>query len=220
MRVNGLSPQTEAIFEDISKLECIKEYCLIGGTALALQIDHRHSEDLDFCIWKKTKTDKTIVQWTTIFKELSSLGEVRKNLLGFDHCDFYLKGTKITFFVIDTKEPVNLKRIPFFNNIFIADPASIGVLKIDVMQRRSSHRDYYDIYALLQSNISLQYLIDGARKYSKYKFKTREIESLLVNGNRFTEDMHFHKLQPKYNVSLKDIEQFMIDKIKEMHQIF
>ena len=39
MRVNGLSPQTEAIFEDISKLECIKEYCLIGGTALALQME-------------------------------------------------------------------------------------------------------------------------------------------------------------------------------------
>ena len=220
MIVNGLSPQTEAIFEDVSKLECIKEYCLIGGTALALQIDHRHSEDLDFCVWKKSNPDKTEVQWTTIFKELSSLGEVRKNLLGFDHCDFYLKGTKVTFFVINTKEPENLKRIPFINNIFIADPASIGVLKIDVMQRRASHRDYYDIYALLQSDISLQYLIDGARRYSKYKFKTREIESLLVNGNRFTEDMHFHKLQPKYNVSLKDIEQFMIDKIKEMHQIF
>ena len=217
MVVNGLSPQTEAIFEDVSTLDCVKEYCLVGGTALALQIDHRHSEDLDFCIWKKSKLDKTEVQWPTIFKELSSLGEVKKNLLGFDHCDFYLKGTKITFFVIDTKEPENLKRVPFINNIVIADLASIGILKLDVMQRRASHRDYYDIYSLLQSDISLQSLIEGTRRYSKYKFKTREIESLLVNRYRFTEDIHFHKLQPKYNVTLKDIEQFMIEKIKERY---
>ena len=69
MRVNGLSPQTEAIFEDISKLECIKEYCLIGGTALALQLGHRLSEDLDFCKWRKSKNNYIrIDEWKEINK--------------------------------------------------------------------------------------------------------------------------------------------------------
>jgi hypothetical protein len=219
MVVNGLSPQTNVVFENVSKLGCIIDYCLIGGTALALQIDHRHSEDLDFCIWKKSKQDKTEVQWPTIFKELTSIGEVKKNLLGFDHCDFYLKGTKISFFVLDTKEPENLKKIQFLNNLAVADLSSIGAMKMDVMQRRASHRDYYDVYSLLQSGISMESLIASARKYSKYQFKTREIESLLVNSDRFTEDKDFYKLHPKYDVTLKDIEQFMIEKVKQMHQI-
>ncbi|MDD2726703.1 MAG: nucleotidyl transferase AbiEii/AbiGii toxin family protein, partial [Proteiniphilum sp.] len=29
-------------------MECIKPYVLCGGTALAIQIGHRESEDLDF----------------------------------------------------------------------------------------------------------------------------------------------------------------------------
>ena len=41
----GLAPHTGKIFEDISKLECIKPFVLVGGTALALQLGHRTSID-------------------------------------------------------------------------------------------------------------------------------------------------------------------------------
>jgi len=51
--MKGLSKHTEVVFEQISKMECVKNYTLIGGTALALQIGHRLSEDLDFRICKK-----------------------------------------------------------------------------------------------------------------------------------------------------------------------
>ena len=53
-QMNGWSTNARQIFEDVSKLDCIKDYCLIGGTALAIQIGPRLSEDLDFCVWKKT----------------------------------------------------------------------------------------------------------------------------------------------------------------------
>jgi hypothetical protein len=118
---------------------------------------------------------------------------------------------------MDTKEPENLKKIPFLNNMVVADPNSIGIMKLGVMQHRTTHRDYYDVYSLLQSGISLESLINGVRRFSKYNFKTREIESLLVNGAHFTEDKQFLKLQPKYDVTLKDIEMFMIERIKEIH---
>ena len=219
MLVNGLSLPTETVFEDISKLDCIRDYCLIGGSALAIQIGHRLSEDLDFCVWKKNRKDKIEINWPIIFNELSSIGEVKKNILDFNHCDFYLKGVKITFFGNDSKEPENLQRIPILNHIVVADPASIGVMKLEVMQYRAAHRDYYDIYSLLQTGISLESLIVRARKYLKHKFKTREIVSLLVNGNYFPEDRKLSGLQPKYNVSINDIERYMIEKIKEIQTI-
>jgi hypothetical protein len=45
--MQGLSDETSKIFEAVSKLNCIKNYILIGSTALSLQTGHRTSEDLD-----------------------------------------------------------------------------------------------------------------------------------------------------------------------------
>ena len=43
--MKGLAPHTQQIFEAVSKLDCIKPYLLVGGTALSLQIGTRQSED-------------------------------------------------------------------------------------------------------------------------------------------------------------------------------
>jgi len=204
------------VFEDISKLDCIKGYCLVGGTALSIQIGHRLSEDLDFCIWKKSRYDNQEVKWPVIFNELSTIGEVQKNILDLHHCDFYVNGVKITFFCNNIKEPENMQRIPILNHIVVADPVSIGIMKIEVMQYRTTHRDYYDIYSLLQEGIGLDMLISRARKYLRYNLKTREIMSMLASGNNFKEERIFSELLPKYNVSISDIEQFIIERIKEM----
>ena len=44
MKNKGLAPHTGKIFEGISKLECIKPFVLVGGTALSLQLHTRQSE--------------------------------------------------------------------------------------------------------------------------------------------------------------------------------
>ena len=214
MLVKGLSPHTESIFEKISNLNCIKDYCMIGGTALAIQTVHRLSEDLDFCIWKKFKRDKIEIPWPIILQELSSIGDVKKNILAFNHCDFYLNGVKITFFGNETKEPENLQRISFLNNIVVADPVSIGVLKIEAMQYRTIFRDYYDMYSLLKEGVALDMLFNRARKYLRHSIKTREIISMLV-CEQLKEDSKFSELLPKYNVSVNEMKQFFIEKIKE-----
>ena len=61
--MNGLAKHTEKVFERISKLESIKPYLLVGGTALSLQIGKRLSEDLDFMKWKTGSQDKPEVAW-------------------------------------------------------------------------------------------------------------------------------------------------------------
>ena len=50
--MKGLSPQIKTLFEQISKLECIKDYTL-GGAALSLQLGYRLSYK------KKLKLRKT-----------------------------------------------------------------------------------------------------------------------------------------------------------------
>lgn len=53
--MKGLAPHTLQVFEAVSKLDCIKSYLLVGGTALSLQMGTRQSEDLDFMKWGQCK---------------------------------------------------------------------------------------------------------------------------------------------------------------------
>ena len=39
--MKGLAPHTLQVFEAVSKLDCIKPYLLVGGTALSLQMGTR-----------------------------------------------------------------------------------------------------------------------------------------------------------------------------------
>ena len=73
----GLTEKIDAIIEKVAELECIKPYILCGGTALAMQIGHRKSEDLDFMMWRKSKSEKPEVDWPSIEKELKAkIGEI------------------------------------------------------------------------------------------------------------------------------------------------
>ena len=49
--MKGLAPHTLQVFEAVSKLDCIKSYLLVGGSALSLQMGTRQNEDLDFMKW-------------------------------------------------------------------------------------------------------------------------------------------------------------------------
>jgi len=215
--MNGLAAHTANIFEELSKLECIRGYCLIGGTALALQLNHRLSEDIDLCRWKTRKNEKINVDWSGIEKELSKIGLVSMNLLDHNQCEFNLKGVRLSFYGNNlSKKPTELVEQDFFNNFKLADKTSIGIMKLEVMLRRSNFRDYYDIYAILKDGVPLDDLISGAGKYSRHRLKTRDMFAMLTKGKNFKVDENFAALQPKYKVDSSDIEQFLVEEIKKI----
>ena len=67
--MKDLAPHTLQVFEAVSKLDCIKSYLLVGGTALSLQMGTRQSEDLDFMKWRTSKTEEMEVAWYQIEKQ-------------------------------------------------------------------------------------------------------------------------------------------------------
>ncbi|MDR2040024.1 MAG: nucleotidyl transferase AbiEii/AbiGii toxin family protein [Bacteroidales bacterium] len=215
--MKGLAIHTEEIFEPISKLDSIKEYVLIGGTALSLQLGHRFSEDLDFCKWKKANKDKEEVAWYSIEKELNNIGNVQsKDIIDFNQANFILDGVKLSFYANNlSKQPSNSTIISFKNNIRLMDIKTIGIMKIEVMLRRSTFRDYYDLYSILRENINLSELVEGALKYSGHHLKTKDILAMLSNGERFTKDNEFENLDPKYKITASQIQDYMIDEIKK-----
>ena len=211
----GLTTNIEAIIEQVAQLECIKPYILCGGTALAIQIGHRKSEDLDFMMWRKSKTEKPEVNWNAIERELKEkIGEIENfNMLGFDQVEFVVKGVKFSFFVSDNLSPVTAP-IDYIGNIRLADIESIMAMKIEVMLRRMKFRDYYDIYCILQEGYSIHKGIEKALKLSRHRLSSKNIIVMLLGGQFFPED-NFVTLEPKYDVTKEQIRDYIMRKLKE-----
>lgn len=211
----GLTAKVEAIIDKIAELECIKPYLLCGGTALAMQIGHRMSEDLDFMMWRISKTEKPEVNWNTIERELvAKVGEIESfNMLGFDQVEFVVEGVKLSFFVSDNLSPV-AEPIEYMGNIRLADIESIMVMKLEVMLRRMKFRDYYDIYCILREGHSIHRGIERSLKYSRHRLSTKNIIAMLLGG-QFIADDNFATLQPKYSVTKEEIREYILRKLKD-----
>lgn len=207
--MKGLAPHTLQIFEAVSRLNCIKPYLLVGGTALSLQIHTRQSEDLDFMKWRTFKTEKMEVEWYQIEKELATVGDIQhKDILDIDHVEYLVSGVKFSFYACPKYSPVSTP-VTYQNNVRLADVKSIGAMKMEVMLRRSNFRDYYDIYSILKSGVPVNDLISLALSYSQHKLKSKNLLAMLTNGSRFTRDDHFKHLEPVYAVTPQEIEEYI-----------
>ncbi len=211
----GLTTNIEAIIEQVAQLECIKPYILCGGTALAIQIGHRKSEDLDFMMWRISKTEKPEVNWNAIERELKEkIGEIENfNMLGFDQVEFVVRGVKFSFFVSDNLSPVTAPT-EYLGNIRLADIESIMAMKMEVMLRRMKFRDYYDIYCMLQEGYSIHNGIEKALNISRHRLSSKNIIAMLLGG-QFIPDNNFATLEPKYDVTKEQIREYIMQKLKE-----
>lgn len=215
--MQGLADRTNRIFEAFSKLECLKGYTLIGGTALSLQIGKRLSEDLDFCKWSASlKKDKPTVDWPVIENELETIWVIEsRNILGFEQVNFIVDGVKISFIAKQGNLSPVEKAVPILNNILAADLISLGAMKIEVMLRRSEWRDYYDIYSLLKEGLSLKDMVTLAGIYSNHRLKSKDALNFLSNSNNYKKEKSFNLLKPFYDVTGREIEELIKATIKK-----
>lgn len=211
----GLTAKIEAIIDKVAEMDCISPYVLCGGTALAMQIGHRQSEDLDFMMWRVSKTEKPEVDWRAIEEELrEKIGEIENfNMLGFDQVEFLVKGVKFSFFVSDNLSPVT-SAVSYQGNIRLADIESILAMKMEVMLRRMKFRDYYDIYSILREGYSVNKGIEKALAYSKHRLSTKNMIAMLLAG-QFIAENNFATLEPKYDVTREQIRDYILRKLKE-----
>ena len=212
--MNGLAPQTSEVFERITRLECIKPFVLVGGTALSLQLNKRQSEDLDFMCWKKSAKDKPEVPISTIKQEIESIGRIDSMEIGsFGFVEFVVEGVKLSFYAAPRKQIPSMQIIPFRNNLQLADIKSIGAMKMEAMLRRSKFRDYYDIYTILNEGVEIQEMIEIALEHSGHLLKRKNLLAILTNGERFRKDNAFIQLNPVYDVSAQDIQEYIKGKL-------
>lgn len=152
-------PELLELLNKISELEIFSDFALVGGTALALQIGHRTSVDLDFFSSKEINTEN-------ILEKLEIFGNVQVTSISKNILITSINDLKVDF--------VNYSRYPFITenivieNIKMASKEDIAAMKLNAISNRGTKKDFIDLYFLLEY-FSLPEMIEFYRqKYTRH----------------------------------------------------
>lgn len=215
----ALTPNTYSVFEDVSKLESIKDLYLCGGTAQALLMHHRKSEDLDFELLD-TRKNRPELDISHICQEVSTVfPEARLETFGEDHFEIHLRGdVKLSFFRPKNNVP-QLNSSFQYNNIKTPPLQELLGMKLYVISQRLNFRDYYDIACLLQAGYNLHDGIKYACDFSRHTVHSKGILQRLMAPALFPKTDLFLKMEPQQNLSPNEIRDIIKDKMyKEVQE--
>ncbi len=136
---------------------------LAGGTALALQLEHRTSVDFDFYRSREFEPADFLKEFQKRFPKKIEKVISQKNTLIVN----ILNGEKIRISCFYYKYPL-LKSPLKLENVNVASQEDIASMKIIAIYQRGTYRDFVDMYYLLQK-FSLQEIFRWAlEKYSNF----------------------------------------------------
>ena len=210
----GMPENTIAVFYKFSVSSFIANFTLIGGTALAIRIHHRLSEDLDFILDGPTINNSEIKrEIAKIFPQHIIIRDEKDYQL-----DFVIDNCKVTFIATGTIAlPFNVKPLSTaFKNINIASVETIAVLKLSAIAQRNTLRDYYDLYYISKYFIPLENIFETTKKLNPNLSPIIYSETLSYTKDILEESMEEHLL-PKEVVSKIEMEDYFIDQLKMIH---
>jgi hypothetical protein len=165
------------VLEVVGQSDLVPDFYLAGGTALALQIGHRCSIDLDFFSATdevRPETHRRAARMLVPFQP--AVVEATWGNLVFATQD----GLRVGFFGYGY--PLIEPTMPVVGTP-LASLVDIGLMKLDALATRAGRKDFCDLYAISQ-RISLRDLLDRApEKYPGF----RDFEAMVVRRTAFFE---------------------------------
>ena len=135
-----MSPALRQTLMELQQASLLLPFYLAGGTGLALQLGHRHSEDLDFFA-SESFDSELLLQNLGRLGDLSVLGKSAQTL----HIQF--RGAKVSFFDYTYRL---LLPLPVFQGVKVAEGSDIACMKISAIAGRGTKRDFIDLYFAAQ----------------------------------------------------------------------
>lgn len=182
-------------------------FYLAGGTALALQLGHRTSKDLDFYTQKHFKGLELIREFRKILGK-----EIKKPGLAEDTLWLKVKNTDVSFF----RYPYKLIRpLTPHLNVNLASPEDIAAMKIEAIIERGAKRDFVDIYYLIRK-YSLKQLLNFAQKKYPEAFNEQNCLSALIYFKDAEVSQKDRKKMYLYeNIEWKNIKECLEKEVKQ-----
>lgn len=195
------------ILKNIQFLEKYDFY-LAGGTALALHLGHRTSQDLDFYTKEHFNSEVVYGEFKKVFnKERISEANFAKDTLKFK-----INITDLSFF----RYPYpSIRPIIGWESAKLASPEDITAMKIEALRTRGLKRDFADIYFLIE-----KYGVKKILEFTKEKYPEVFNEYSCVASLTYFEDAEKSK-QGRKRVyiysgrSWPEIKKFIIEEVKK-----
>ena len=163
LQYGTVEPNTLRILKQLMLVHEMKDFCLVGGTALSLYYGHRISVDLDLFSVQRFENEKIIQS-------------LEKNFKGF----FY-RGSNNPIGIFGAIDDVKLDLVNYYHHPLIEEPLVIDgiriyhqhdilAMKISAILKRGVKKDFWDIAELL-NHFSIQDFID----YYTKKFPSQQL---------------------------------------------
>lgn len=197
-------PNTLELLKQLSQQPEFAPMRLVDGTALALQLGHRQSVDLDFFSTKPFNQDAII----SIFRQIGKYTIVNKtkNILQVE-----LNGIKVD--VVDYScydwidEPICEEELT------LASAKDIAAMKINAIIGRGTRKDFVDLYVLLQHFSLKEIMTFYHTKYPDYS-EYRALLSLTYFEDADQQSMPIMFIPDKW----EDMKSTIIDNVKQYQQ--
>jgi len=156
----------------LSRWPPLPDFYLTGGTAIALQIGHRISNDLDFFGQNEfrhqdhTRSLKALGRFIVDYTDANTLvGRLNEVKVGFFHCPYQL-----------------LKPLHPWRGLKIASMEDIACSKVDAISSRGKKRDFIDLYFIMKALcLGLDELFQiFEKKYGRGQYNLIHIQKSLV----------------------------------------
>ena len=163
------------------------DFVLYGGTALALQLGHRVSEDFDFFSSVGFDPDR-LQSRLPFFRELDKNNPDRWVHHKRDNLEGYVErpgGTvKVAFFGgLDTLQRVQDPRRPTGSRVQVASLVDLSGMKMRVIQVRGNWKDYVDVHALASHGIDIPTALAAARAIDSQFEPAMSVRALQFYGD-------------------------------------
>jgi hypothetical protein len=126
------------ILRKLGSKNYMRPFYLAGGTALALDLGHGKSVDLDF-FTGLTLDEEMLLSKVQLLPDFSLVAKDPQTL----HC--HIQNVKVSF--IGYSYPI-LKPFSELSGVSVADPIDIACMKISAIVSRGTKRDFIDLYVL------------------------------------------------------------------------
>lgn len=201
MYTNTISSNIQELLDKLSHLSFIKNFYLSGGTALALQLGHRESEDLDFF-------NKNDFNPESLLVELKTLGKVSDVSLDKYTLNCFINGVKLQLLFYPYKL---LEKPVVWQNICLSTKLDIACTKLVTISARGSKKDFVDLYFLL-AEYDLPFLLKKLdQKYADVNYnKLHILKSLIYFHDADNQPMpRMHK-----KADWNEIKKSIVEKVK------
>lgn len=203
MHENILDTSTKKNLGVLSQQDFIKHFYLAGGTACALHLGHRTSDDLDFF------SAQDLINYP-IQNSLRNKGHFIVDYSDSQTLIGRFNQTKVSFF--NYSYPLIGESVDLLN-ITISSLMDIGCMKVDAISARGSKRDFVDLYFILKKfNWSLkEFFTYFEKKYGRPNYNFVHILKSLVYFDDADSDP---ELNMKVPFSWEDVKAFYIEEIR------